>query len=60
MAIKRTVTVERTLYLAVCPTDGKIGERLDDPPKEIQCPHCRAWIPFVAHSWSGPEVIGKP
>ncbi len=47
--------VKRTLYVSVCPTCGNRKEVTEDPPKERMCNFCKAWVPFKAVSFTGPD-----
>lgn len=54
--------IKRTIYVIECscnPEDKfrKIFE--NDPPRDMQCPHCGSWVEPVEESYIGKERLDK-
>jgi hypothetical protein len=49
------ILVKRTIYVAKCPKCGDRRECTENPPRERLCA-CETWVPYVAESFTGPEL----
>lgn len=57
MAIERLI--RRIAHQALCKCGWK-DIKTKNPPRETQCPDCKAWVPYEEVSWTGSENYIKP
>lgn len=53
---------KRTIFVAKCDCDKEdpfYTIKLESPPREILCPKCGTWIPFVMESWIGNDKFSE-
>lgn len=65
MAVKTETITTRTMYIVQCDCRKEEDtpfrrEWLENPPREIQCPHCHAWHSPVEQSYTGKDIFNNP
>jgi predicted Zn-ribbon and HTH transcriptional regulator len=55
MSHKSYTVTERTIYVAQCEPCEFKDVRVESPPREIQCPKCKAWKRYEKQSWTGKD-----